>query len=196
MSHQDYFGYTWDEPQTIDMVAFHYGCLEEFGGWYSNMRIQVLDCCGQWKDVHSTVSPALPESDAVFIQPHNGEFLFRFAPVKTKGVRIIGDDALLVHWHKYTKNVSSFISISELEVYKATPVECVTMSREVLMDKIQGGWAGQTIGVVFGAPTEFKHQGTLIPDSQPIGWGEDYVEYWWKVKPGLFDDVYNDLTFA
>ncbi|MBP5173289.1 MAG: ADP-ribosylglycohydrolase family protein, partial [Bacteroidales bacterium] len=50
-----------------------------------------------------------------------------------------------------------------------------TLSKEVLMDKIQGGWAGQTIGVVYGAPTEFKHQGTLIPDSQPISWGEGYV---------------------
>ena len=72
----------------------------------------------------------------------------------------------------------------------------VTLSKDVLMDKIQGGWAGQTIGVVYGAPTEFKHQGTLIPDSQPISWGEGYVKYWWDKKPGLFDDIYNDLTFA
>ena len=72
----------------------------------------------------------------------------------------------------------------------------VTLSKETLMDKIQGGWAGQTIGVVYGAPTEFKHQGTLIPDSQPISWGEGYVKYWWDRKPGLFDDIYNDLTFA
>ncbi|MBQ7194908.1 MAG: ADP-ribosylglycohydrolase family protein [Bacteroidales bacterium] len=72
----------------------------------------------------------------------------------------------------------------------------VTLSRDALMDKIMGGWAGQTIGVVYGAPTEFKHQGTLIPDSQPISWGEGYVKYWWDKKPGLFDDVYNDLTFA
>lgn len=72
----------------------------------------------------------------------------------------------------------------------------VTLTKDVLMDKIQGGWAGQTIGVVYGAPTEFKHCGTIIPDSQPISWGEGYVKYWWDVKPGLFDDVYNDLTFA
>lgn len=74
--------------------------------------------------------------------------------------------------------------------------ESVTLSKADLMDKIQGGWAGQTIGVVYGAPTEFKHCGTLIPDSQPISWGEGYVKYWWDKKPGLFDDVYNDLTFA
>ena len=48
----------------------------------------------------------------------------------------------------------------------------VTMSTDTLLDKIMGGWAGQTIGVVYGAPTEFKHQGTLIPDNQPISWGE------------------------
>ncbi|MBO4572115.1 MAG: ADP-ribosylglycohydrolase family protein [Bacteroidales bacterium] len=74
--------------------------------------------------------------------------------------------------------------------------ESVTLNRDALMDKIRGGWAGQTIGVVYGAPTEFKFTGTLIPDSQPIGWGEGYVKYWWDRKPGLFDDVYNDLTFA
>ena len=74
--------------------------------------------------------------------------------------------------------------------------ESVTLSKDALMDKIKGGWAGQTIGVVYGAPTEFKFCGTLIPDEIPIGWGEGYVKHWWDRKPGLFDDVYNDLTFA
>ena len=30
----------------------------------------------------------------------------------------------------------------------------VTLSKEVLMDKIKGGWAGQTIGCAYGGPTE------------------------------------------
>ena len=34
--------------------------------------------------------------------------------------------------------------------------ESVTLTKDALMDKIMGGWAGQTIGVVYGAPTEFK----------------------------------------
>ena len=72
----------------------------------------------------------------------------------------------------------------------------VSLTREALMDKIKGGWAGQTIGVVYGAPTEFKFQGTIIPEEIPIGWGEGYVKHRWDRKPGLFDDVYNDLTFA
>jgi len=193
---EDYFGYRWAEPRRIDMLAFHYGCLEEFGGWYSNMRVEYMDEEGNWKKIESTVSPALPESDAVFIQPHNAEFLFRFAPVKTCAIRVIGQDAVLIHWNKYTKNVSSFISISELQAYEAADNGSVSFTEEVLLDKIRGGWAGQTIGVVYGAPTEFKHCGTIIPDYQPISWGEGYVKYWWDIKPGLFDDVYNDLTFA
>ena len=72
----------------------------------------------------------------------------------------------------------------------------VELSKEALMDKIKGGWAGQTIGVVYGAPTEFKFTGTTIQEYQPIPWSEHIVKYWWDKKPGLFDDIYNDLTFA
>lgn len=74
--------------------------------------------------------------------------------------------------------------------------ESVTLSKEILKDKIKGGWAGQTIGVVYGAPTEFKYQGSTVPDYQPIPWSAGYVKYWWDKKPGLFDDIYNDLTFV
>ena len=33
------------------------------------------------------------------------------------------------------------------------------LSRPVLEDKIRGGWAGQMIGVAYGAPTEFRWRG-------------------------------------
>ena len=116
---QDFFGYRWDSPVKTDMVAFHYGCLEEFGGWYSDFHVEYLAENGEWTPLESTISPALPESDAVFIQPHNGEYLLRFPAVTTTAVRIIGNDKVQEHWHKYTKNVTSFISITELQVYEA-----------------------------------------------------------------------------
>lgn len=71
-----------------------------------------------------------------------------------------------------------------------------TFTAEQLKDKIKGGWAGQTIGVVYGAPVEFKYQGSIIPDYQNIPWREGYVKYWWDKKPGLFDDIYTDLNFV
>jgi len=71
-----------------------------------------------------------------------------------------------------------------------------TLTTDQLKDKIKGGWAGQTIGVVYGAPVEFKYQGSIIPDYQNIPWREGYVKYWWDKKPGLFDDIYTDLNFV
>ncbi|HKC86232.1 MAG TPA: ADP-ribosylglycohydrolase family protein [Blastocatellia bacterium] len=36
------------------------------------------------------------------------------------------------------------------------------LSQAALKVKIKGGWAGQMIGVSFGAPTEFKSNGKII----------------------------------
>lgn len=72
----------------------------------------------------------------------------------------------------------------------------VTLSKEVLLDKIKGGWAGQTIGCTFGAPTEFRYCGQMIPDSVVIPWTENYVKYWYEKFPGLYDDIYVELTFV
>lgn len=71
-----------------------------------------------------------------------------------------------------------------------------TLTQEQLKDKIKGGWAGQTIGVVYGAPVEFKYQGSIIDEYQIIPWNDHYVKYWWDKKPGLFDDIYTDLNFV
>lgn len=71
-----------------------------------------------------------------------------------------------------------------------------TLTHEQLKDKIRGGWAGQTIGVVYGAPVEFKYQGSIIGEQQVIPWHDTYVKYWWDKKPGLFDDIYTDLNFV
>ena len=70
------------------------------------------------------------------------------------------------------------------------------MSREVLMDKIKGGWGGQTIGCAFGGPTEFCYRGIMIPDETEIQYPEHHLKLHYDRYPGLFDDVYMDLTFV
>ncbi len=72
----------------------------------------------------------------------------------------------------------------------------VVLSKRVLKDKIKGGWAGQTIGVTFGWPSEFQYQGTFIQDYEVIRWHDDYVNEAMTTFPGLYDDVYVDLTFV
>ena len=72
----------------------------------------------------------------------------------------------------------------------------VTMSKEVLLDKIKGGWAGQTIGCTYGGPTEFNYRGIMIADSIPINWPDHYIKHYYENNPWLYDDIYMDLTFV
>jgi hypothetical protein len=74
--------------------------------------------------------------------------------------------------------------------------ELISMSKADLKDKIRGGWAGQTIGVSYGGPTEFRFKGTMIQDYQEIIWYDHYIKDTYKSDPGLYDDVYLDLTFV
>ena len=70
------------------------------------------------------------------------------------------------------------------------------ISRAELQDRIRGGWAGQTIGVTFGGPTEFRYNGTMINDNIPIKWYDGYLKKTYEENPGLYDDLYVDLTFV
>ena len=40
------------------------------------------------------------------------------------------------------------------------------ISLETLRDKVEGGWAGQMIGVSFGAPTEFRFKNVIVPENK------------------------------
>ena len=63
------------------------------------------------------------------------------------------------------------------------------LSRAVLEDKVRGGWAGQMIGVSYGAATEFKAMGKTF-DGEIKWWPE-------MVKDSLQqDDLYVEMTFA
>lgn len=71
-----------------------------------------------------------------------------------------------------------------------------TISKRVLRDKIMGGWAGQVIGCTYGGPTEFVWNGTMIDDNIPIPWDDTRMLWYYENSPGLYDDVYMDLTFV
>lgn len=71
-----------------------------------------------------------------------------------------------------------------------------TLTKAELLDKIKGGWAGQVIGCTYGGPTEFRYLGTMIPDSVTIPWDDTRCLWYYENVPGLYDDVYMDLTFV
>ncbi len=60
-----------------------------------------------------------------------------------------------------------------------------------LRDRVRGGWAGQMIGVSYGAPTEFRFNEVLIPMDRLPKWTPE------KITNALNqDDPYVDMTFA
>jgi hypothetical protein len=62
-----------------------------------------------------------------------------------------------------------------------------TLSRDVLRDKIRGAWAGQMIGVVYGAPTEFRSMGKI---------NEGQIKAFDLSNAIVQDDLYVEMTFA
>src|SRR6478609_4188970 len=94
------------------------------------------------------------------------------------------------------KLVLIFITVMCTLFLAAQKNSLVSISPEQLKNKIRGGWAGQTIGVTFGGPYEFQFNGTFIGDYQPLLWYDGYLKNTMINNPGLYDDLYMDLTFV
>jgi hypothetical protein len=65
------------------------------------------------------------------------------------------------------------------------------ITRQELRDKIEGGWAGQMIGVSYGAPTEFRFRQAMVPDDKLPKWKPEMVS-----NALDQDDLYVDMTLA
>jgi len=70
----------------------------------------------------------------------------------------------------------------------ARAAEFRLLSVEEYLNKMKGGWAGQMIGVSYGAPTEFKACGRTW--DAPITWSPEMVE-----NALHQDDIYVELSF-
>lgn len=92
------------------------------------------------------------------------------------------------------KLIATFLFMAALQNLHAQ--KTITISKDVLKDKIKGGWAGQTIGVTFGGPYEFHFMGTFIGDYQQLLWNNTLLKKNMLDNPGLYDDLYMDLTFV
>lgn len=57
-------------------------------------------------------------------------------------------------------------------------------------DRMAGAWIGQSAGVAFGAPTEFKFAGKLVPESAMPKWTPGLIN-----NTFIQDDLYVEMTF-
>jgi hypothetical protein len=61
---------------------------------------------------------------------------------------------------------------------------------KIYRDKMQAGWIGQMVGVTWGAPTEFKYKGKIIPENQMPVWKASMINDAFGQ-----DDLYVEMTF-
>lgn len=66
----------------------------------------------------------------------------------------------------------------------------VTLSEAELLDKMEGGWIGQMVGVTWAAPTEFIYAGRLMPQANMPVWTPDTINNAFGQ-----DDVYVEIPF-
>lgn len=64
----------------------------------------------------------------------------------------------------------------------------VTISRDTMLDKVKGAWAGKMIGVMYGRPMEFQCCDTIY--TPQIDWKPDYI-----AAALNEDDIYGQLNF-
>jgi hypothetical protein len=63
------------------------------------------------------------------------------------------------------------------------------LSRAEYLDRMKAGWIGQMAGVGFGGPTEFRHQGEIVPVDQLPRWKPEMINQFDQ------DDLYVEMTF-
>ena len=83
----------------------------------------------------------------------------------------------------------TFAALAAVAAASSCAAEPRRITREALEDKIRGGWAGQMIGVAYGAPTEFQALGRI--NDAEIAWSPDLVG-----SAIDQDDLYVEMTFA
>ncbi len=91
---------------------------------------------------------------------------------------------------------SSLVVMTSVSMTAASKNSMAVLTMQELQDKIAGGWAAQTIGCAFGGPWEFRYQGKMIAPETDLKFSTSEVKQNMLHNPGLYDDIYMDLTFV
>jgi hypothetical protein len=114
----NFYGYRWDEPRTISTLVFNPGLPEEFGGWFTSLRVQYLSEYGMW--LNAPLASLLPPMNFDNTQWLKGAYIdhsLRIEPVTTTAIRIIGNAGGIEMDERNGGGRSFYSAISELAVY-------------------------------------------------------------------------------
>lgn len=84
---------------------------------------------------------------------------------------------------------NTIIILLDLMILSCSRTEYRTISVATYVDKMKAGWIGQMAGVGWGAPTEFRWQGQIIPQQDVPQWKPVMINQFYQ------DDIYVEMTF-
>jgi ADP-ribosylglycohydrolase len=114
----NYYGYHWAEDQNISTVVFNPGLPEEWGGWFTSLKVQYKDAAGHWRDAKlKSIEPGLDFDNTQWLKGAYIDQSLSIEPVTTKAIRIIGDAGGIEQDERNGGEKRFYTAISELAVY-------------------------------------------------------------------------------
>jgi hypothetical protein len=89
-----------------------------------------------------------------------------------------------------TVGVNSSPQPATTTAQSSTVAETITLPEADIVDRIEGGWAGQMIGVDWAAPTEFLAMGRILSESEVPVWTPVMINNGFNQ-----DDIYVEIPF-
>jgi ADP-ribosylglycohydrolase len=114
----NYYGYAWNEPQTVSTIVFNPGLPEEWGGWFTTLEVQYKDEAGDWQNAELlSIEPGLNFDNTQWLKGAYIDHSLSIEPVLTTALRIIGDAGGIDQDARNGGERRYYTAISELAVY-------------------------------------------------------------------------------
>ncbi|MCF7975691.1 MAG: nucleoside hydrolase [Phycisphaerae bacterium] len=147
---------------------------------------------GDKQDVFQVRSSTLFDTVAVYLT-----FSQAFCTMETLGIRVDDQGFTRIDANAKTMNVATawtdMDAFKDLLVHRVTGGYSASAVRRIAVaeyvDRMKAGWVGQMAGVGWGAPTEFRWKGQIIPEDKMPQWKPEMVNQFGQ------DDLYVEMTF-
>jgi len=114
----NWYGYAWNEEQSLSTIVYNPGLPEEWGGWFTSLEVQYRDTEGQWQTAKQlSIKPAMNFDDTQWLKGSYIDHSLTFTPVKTTAIRIIGNAGGIEQDERNGGERRFYTAISELAVY-------------------------------------------------------------------------------
>jgi ADP-ribosylglycohydrolase len=114
----NYYGYAWDEEQTISTIVYNPGLPEEWGGWFTSLEVQYRNQQDEWRTAKLlSIEPGLDFENTQWLKGAYIDQSLSIEPVTTKAIRIIGNAGGIEQDARNGGERRYYTAISELSVY-------------------------------------------------------------------------------